>query len=85
MFTTVMIILNYCKSVFTLLNCNVIVTKHLSLHHHAPTLAAFSSSVVGVTIEINVRIERIEAASSGVEEDEGLYATYAMLHMHLSQ
>lgn len=32
--------------------------------------------------EINARIERIEAASSGVEEDEGLYATYAMLHTY---
>ncbi len=31
--------------------------------------------------EINARIERIEADSSGVEEDEGLYATYAMLHL----
>ena len=32
--------------------------------------------------EINARIERIEADSSGVEEDEGLYATYAMLHTY---
>ena len=31
--------------------------------------------------EINARIERIEADSRGVEEDEGLYATYAMLHL----
>lgn len=32
--------------------------------------------------EINARIERIEASSRGeeIEEDEGLYATYAMLH-----
>ncbi len=32
--------------------------------------------------EINAHIERIEADSSEVEEDEGLYATYAMLHAY---
>ena len=33
--------------------------------------------------EINARIECIKASSTGeeVEEDEGLYATYAMLHI----
>ena len=35
--------------------------------------------------EINARIERIEAASTGVEEDEGLYATYAMLHTYRNE
>ena len=35
--------------------------------------------------EINARIERIEADSSGVEEDEGLYATYAMLHTYRNE
>ncbi len=35
--------------------------------------------------EINARIERIEADSSEVEEDEGLYATYAMLHTYRNE
>ncbi len=35
--------------------------------------------------EINARIECIEADSSGVEEDEGLYATYAMLHTYRNE
>ena len=35
--------------------------------------------------EINARIERIEADSSGVEEDAGLYTTYAMLHTYRNE
>ncbi len=38
--------------------------------------------------DINARIERIEADSSGVKEDEGLYATYttyAMLHTYRNE
>ena len=35
--------------------------------------------------EINARIERIEADSSGVEEDKGLCATYAMLHIYCNE
>ncbi len=87
--TTVMSILNYYKSVLcslTLLNCNVIVTKHfLYTTMHPPLIVGFSSSVVGVTIGFNARIERIEAAFSGMEEDEGLYATYAMLHTYCNE
>ena len=37
--------------------------------------------------EINARIERIETSSTGeeVEEDEGLYATYTMMHTYRNE
>ena len=36
---------------------------------------------------MSITIERIEASSTGgeVEEDEGLYATYAMLHTYRNE
>ena len=51
-----------------------VVTNSLPTHH-----CRFLHQLGWRNDEINARIE---ADSSGVEEDEGLYATYAMLHTY---
>ena len=50
-----------------------------------PTILQVSPQRGWCSDEINARIEHIEADSSGVEEDEGLYATYAMLHTYRNE
>ncbi len=57
-----------------------VVTNFLPTHH-----CRFLQQHGWHNDEINAHIERIEADSSGVEEDEGLYATYAMLHTYRNE
>ena len=57
--------------------------RHVS--HPIPSPCRFLQQRGWRNDEINARIERIEADSSGVEEDEGLYATYAMLHTYRNE